>query len=127
TGRGEPEAAIAALEQAVRLSPFDPLGYLTTAWIALSHLIARRFEKAIEWADRALHEQPRLATAMRTRVVAYAELGRLDEARLELQRVLAIDPGLTIDRYRGLIATSFAPDVIDLYLAGLRKAGLPEA
>src|SRR5262249_23851195 len=88
TGRGQPEAAIAALEQAMRLSPFDPLGYLTTVWIALSHLVARRFEQAIEWADRALHDQPRLATAMRTRVVAYAELARPDEARSELKRVL---------------------------------------
>ena len=27
--------------------------------VGVAHLAARRFEQAIEWADRALHDQPR--------------------------------------------------------------------
>jgi adenylate cyclase len=123
--RNQPEAAIEAIEQARRLSPFDPLAYFYAHNIAFAHLAAQRFEQAIEWADRTLHDQPRNASAMRVKVVALAHLGRLDEARAELIRVLAIDPKLTIAGFREF-AHFFAPEVRELYVAGLRLAGLPE-
>jgi len=51
--RNQPEAAIEAIERARRLSPFDPLAFRYAVNIAVAHLAARRFEQAIEWADRA--------------------------------------------------------------------------
>ena len=90
--RNQPEAAIEAIERARRLSPFDPLAFRYAVNIAVAHLAARRFEQAIEWADRALHDQPRTVLAMRVKIAANAHLGRLDEARIELSRMLAIDP-----------------------------------
>ena len=82
--RNQPEAAIEAIERARRLSPFDPYTFFYAGNIAIAHLAARRFEQAIEWADRALHDQPRMVSAMRVNVVANAHLGRLDAARAEL-------------------------------------------
>ena len=123
--RNQPDVAIEAIERARRLSPFDPYTFLYALYIALAHLAARRFEQAIEWADRALHEQPRLVSAMRVKVAANAHLGRLDEARAELSRLLAIDPKLTIAGYRAY-AHFAAPEVLELLVAGLRLAGLPE-
>ena len=93
--------------------------------IAVAHLAARRFEQAIEWADRALHDQPRLVGVMRVKVVALAHLGHLDEARAELSRMLAIDPKLTIARFREYFHFA-APEVLELYVTGRRLAGLPE-
>ena len=72
-----------------------------------------------------MHEQPRLATAFRVKVVANAHLGRLDEARGELGRLLAIDPHLTIASVRAF-AASFAPEFVELFITGLRRAGLRE-
>jgi adenylate cyclase len=123
--RNEPEAAIEAIERARRLSPFDPLTFFYAFNIALAHLAARRFEQAIEWADRALHNQPRFVSAMRVKVAALVHFGHLDEARAELSRVLAIDPKLTITGYREY-AHFFAPEVVELLVTGLRLAGLPE-
>ena len=107
------------------MSPFDrhASGYAVN--IAVAHLVARRFEQAIEWVDRALHEQPRTVVGMRAKVVALAHLGRLDEARAELSRVLAIDPKATIADCREY-AHFHAPEVLELYVTGLRLAGLPE-
>ena len=122
--RNQPEAAIEAVERARRLSPFDPYTF-NALFIAIAHLAARRFEQAIEWADRALHDQPRLASAMRVKVVALAHLGHLDEARAELSRVLAVDPKLTIAGFRAY-AHFLAPEVLELNVTGLRLAGLPE-
>jgi len=62
---------------------------------------------------------------MRAKVVALAHLGRLDEARAELSRVLAIDPKATIADCREY-AHFHAPEVLELYVTGLRLAGLPE-
>jgi hypothetical protein len=72
-----------------------------------------------------LHDQPRLINMMRAKVVAFAHLGHLDKARAELSRVLAIDPKLTIASYRAF-AHFQAPEVLELYVTGLRLAGLPE-
>jgi TolB-like protein/class 3 adenylate cyclase len=123
--RNQPEAAIEAVERARRLSPFDPYTFIYAHVTGFAHLTARRFEQAIEWAARALHDQPRLVPAMRTKVAANAHLGRLDEARAELSRVLAIDPKLTIAGFR-TYAHFEAPEVLELLVTGLRLAGLPE-
>jgi adenylate cyclase len=123
--RNQSEAAIEAIERARRLSPFDPLAFFSTFQMAVAHLAARRFEQAIEWADRALHDQPRMAAAMRVKVVALAHLGRLYEARAELSRVLAIDPKLTIAGFREY-AHFLPPEVLEFNVTGLRLAGLPE-
>jgi adenylate cyclase len=123
--RNQPEAAIEAVERARRLSPFDPYSAFYAVTIAIAHLAARRFEQAIEWADRALHEQPRMVQTMRVKIVALAHLGHLDEACAELSRVLAIDPKLTIAGFRAY-GRSSAPEVLELYVTGLRLAGLPE-
>jgi tetratricopeptide (TPR) repeat protein len=123
--RNQPEAAIEAIERARRLSPFDPYTFFYAQIIAFAHLVARRFELAIEWADRALYDQPRLVSAMRVKVVALARLGRLDEARAELSRLLAIDPKLTIAGFREYLHFA-AQEVLELYVTGLRLAGLPE-
>jgi len=47
------------------------------------------------------------------------------EARAELGRILAIDPKLTIAGFREY-AHFEAREVLELYVAGLRLAGLPE-
>ena len=124
--RNQPEAAIEAIERACRLSPFDPYTFRYAFNIAAAHLVARRFGQAIEWADRAWHDQPRLVAAMRIKTVALAHLGRLDAARAELSRYLAIDPKLTIADFLRRYAHFQAPEVLELYVTGLRLAGLPE-
>jgi len=123
--RNQPEAAIEAVKRARRLSPFDPYTFRCANVMATAHLAARRFEQAIEWADSALHDQPRMVTAMRVKVVALAHLGHIDEVRAELSRVLAIDPKLTITGFRER-PHFLAPEVRELFVTGLRLAGLPE-
>ena len=90
--RNQSEPAIEACDRALRLSPFDPLDFFFFSAIAIAHLLAGRFEQAIEWADRALCDQPRFNPTRRCRIAADAHVGRLEEARAELGRLLAIDP-----------------------------------
>jgi TolB-like protein len=124
--RNQPEAAIEAIERARRLSPFDPYTFFYAFTVANAHFAARRFEQAVEWADSALHDQPRLASAMRLKVTALALLGHLDAARAELRRLLAIDPKVTIAGYRAYAGHFLTVELLELQATGMRLAGMPE-
>jgi adenylate cyclase len=123
--RNLPGQAVEAFKRAIRLSPLDPLGQGFASGIALAYMIEGRYEEAIGWADRCLHEQPRSTVALRIRVAACAHLGRLPEARQWLARLLEVDPGLTIAKVKAY-ATYLPPETVAVYVEGLRKAGLPE-
>jgi adenylate cyclase len=121
-----PGPAIEALQRAMRLSPLDPLGYLFAAGLAFAHSVAHRYEEAIEWANRSLQQQPRFVIPMRLETALWAHLDRLDQAREWLGRLLELQPGLTIAKYKRAAKVWFSPEFLTWYLAGLRKAGLPE-
>jgi adenylate cyclase len=125
--QSRPEAALDAFNRAMRLSPLDPLGFLFTAGIAIAHLIAGRYEEAIEWTDRSSHEFPRYAPTTRYKVIALAHLGRIEEAREWLRRELELNPELTITGVKAAYAAAFPPERVNLFVEGYRKAGLPEA
>jgi hypothetical protein len=73
-----------------------------------------------------LHDQPRYNPARRIKIAATVALGRVDEARVELDRMLAVQPGVSIASFRANAARAAAPEYIDAIVAGLREAGLPE-
>ena len=125
--QNRPGPAIEAHEHAIRLSPLDPLGYLFTCGLAFGHTIAGEYEEALLWADRSLRELPRFRPAVNLKAILYALLGRTDEARQWLDRLQEVVYGLTIAGYREFLGPMLAPEILDLYLGAMRKAGLPEA
>jgi hypothetical protein len=63
---------------------------------------------------------------MRLKVAALAYLGDFDAARAEIARLSAIDPTVTIASYRAYAGQFLAPIILELYVIGLRLAGMPE-
>ena len=124
--RNRPGPAIEALQRAMRLSPLDPEGPHLKSALAAAHLVAGRYEEALEWTDRSLHEQPHFSTALRTKVVLLAQLDRIEEASHWLQSLLELQPGLTISWYRRYGAKFLPPETLTVCVDGLRKAGLPQ-
>jgi len=119
--------AIEALQRALRLSPLDPQRWLFFLGMTFAHVVARRFEDAIDWADRCLREQPRLASGYRLKAVACAHLGRMQEARDGARRMLELQPEYTISEWQRAYAGFFSsPETLAMYVDGLRKAGMPE-
>jgi len=95
--------------------------------LAFAYLAAGRFEEAIAWAERSLREQPRHTAVIRIMAVSHAHLDRIAEARQWLGRLLDLQPGFTITGWTAGAPQFFPPHLTDLYVEGLRKAGLPEA
>jgi adenylate cyclase len=124
--QNRPGPGTEAFERAMRLSPLDPLNYFCSSGLALTHIAARQYEEAVEWADRSLRELPRYVPSVRIKVILCAHLGRMEEAHHWLERLLDIQPGLTIGRYEAMFAPILAPEILALFVDALRKAGLPE-
>jgi TolB-like protein len=123
---GQPGPAIEACERAMRLSPLDRQRRNFTTGIARAHLVAGRYEEAADWAERTLRDEPGYRAALVTKAIACAHLARMEEARAALSQQIEAQPGLTIARYRAFWSRVFSPELMEISLSGLRKAGLPE-
>jgi adenylate cyclase len=119
--------AIEALERAMRLSPLDPLRWAFYAGLAFAHFAAGRCKEAIEWADRALHAQPRMPAVVEIKAAACARLGLLEDAHACVRRYCELRPGATIAGLRARLSGVPSPELLAAVIDGLRKAGLPEA
>jgi adenylate cyclase len=111
----------------MRSSPLDPLGARAfTYGLAVAHFAAGRYSEAVEWADRGLAAQLDYRPALRIKVTCCAHLGRIEEARDWLSRLLELEPALTIGKLKTTQPTFPNPEFLARYVEGLRKAGLPE-
>ena len=94
--------------------------------LAIVNLASGRYEEALEWADRALHEFPEYPHAMRSKAVACVQLGRIEEARKEVEQMLELHPGSTIGKWRANVIRYLPSKVLAVYVDSLRRAGMPE-
>ena len=123
TNCGESDKALEQFETAWRMNPQDPKAFTFTG-MAAAHFFARRFEACITWGRRATDEAAGANIARRHVAAALALLGRVDEAKAEIAEVLKRQPNSSLTRSR--LSSFRHPWMFDLYLDGLRKAGLPE-
>jgi TolB-like protein/DNA-binding winged helix-turn-helix (wHTH) protein len=122
--QGQARAAIEAFERALRLSPLDPMGGYSKGGLALANLALENYEAASDWATQSLSELPRNVSAMRTNAAACAHLCRLNEARYWLEKLLELQPAMTIRAWR--TSSGYSPEFLSMLEEGLRIAGLPE-
>ena len=81
-----PDAAILAIQRAMQLSPLDPLAYAFKFVLAYAMMLAGRYEEALEWVDRSLHDRSSNHAAIRGKVALCGYLGRTEEARKWVRR-----------------------------------------
>ena len=118
------EQAIEKFERALRLSPLDPMNFNNYVGIGSAHDIAGRFDDALVFYQRAMEERPHIDWLLRATVAALVGAGRMDEAKIELKRLLTAYPGLTIRQLRE--AMVFSEATLDRMCERLKIAGLPE-
>jgi adenylate cyclase len=92
------EAAVECFQRAMRLSPLDQEMGLMLWGLCLGHLMARRNDEALACGQAAVREMPNYSPAHRFLAFALVRLGRIDEAREAMSRVLQLDPGWSLSR-----------------------------
>ncbi len=120
------EIALGRFKHAMRLSPLDPLSFLTHAGIAAAHFYAGRYDEASLSAEKAGREKPSSTLGWRYAAASHALAGRKKEAQKAMEQLRKIDPILRVSNLKERGGTVTVPDYFARYEEGLRKAGLPE-
>src|SRR5581483_1660257 len=96
---GAADVALDRATRALRLSPFDPLNFLSYNALAISYLQTGKFAEAHESAVRSVELNPRFSVSRAFLVAALSRLGRAEEAAAEARRILQLDGGFSIQRF----------------------------
>lgn len=123
--RGEADEAIRRFEHAMRLSPLDPEMFRMQTGGAMAHLMARRFEVACAWAEKAFRDVPIFPLSAAVIAASCALAGRVEEARRAMRDVRKLDPTLRLATLDAWLPFRRFEDAA-LLADGLRMAGLPE-
>lgn len=123
---GESEAAIPHFEKAVQLGPHDPKIWAYLGYGALAQIFAGDFEAAVDWADKAVAHPHCLFWAYAHRTAALAHSGRQAEARKAVVDLMHRQPKFSRGFAEKKLYFLKRPEQLNLYLDGLRKAGVPD-
>jgi adenylate cyclase len=121
---GNGPRAIEEINKAMALSPYDPLMYAYNAYASIAYLVDDQYERAIECALRSLRENRTYTAAHRLLVIALVLTGRENEAQASAQRLLELEPGLTVAGFRRRYPGGASPHA-DLFCDALARAGVP--
>jgi adenylate cyclase len=127
---GSIEEVIPLAEQAIRLSPRDPLIGVRYLLIGTVHLLQSHIDQAIVWFEKARSDMPAAPFVRSHLASAYALRGETERAASELAEARRLSGG---DLFSSIAKLKTYPEAPNLrafyeatYFAGLRKAGMPE-
>ena len=122
---GDTKEALRRLERYRELAPFDPYPFYFDTAFCIAHTFNGDYEEAVEIGRKAVNSKPNYFAPYRPLIASLAHLDQVDEARNLLKKLLENEPNFTV----GWLRTHYPPlsnDMLEHYIAGLRKAGLRE-
>jgi TolB-like protein len=121
---GEPRTALERLDHYRELAPFDPY----TCWYEFLYTIAyvfnRDYERAATVGRRAVGSLPHFVNGYKPFIAALGHLGRHEEAKPYLDKLLTLEPSFTLETFAEVYPIKKAADR-RRYIEGLRLAGVP--
>lgn len=123
---GRLDESVAKFEEAVRLSPNDPYRWAFLMYGAVAHLFARDFEKSADWGTQATRVPNSHYWANAVQTAALAHLERKAEAEEARAELLRLNPDFTCSFARDRLFYLQSDEQRELYVEGLRKAGVPD-
>ena len=121
---GQPETAIDRARQALRLSPFDSMNFMSYDALSVSHFQCKRFEDARDAAQCAIESNPRFSVPYMLLAAAHVRLGRITEAKVAARQALVLNPTFSIRDYSATVG--HVPAVFDAYASAWQEAGIPD-
>ena len=128
---GSLEEYIPLVEQAIRLSPRDPMIGVWFGRMGLAHLLQSHLDEAVYWLEKARAASPALPYIHARLASAFALKGETERARTELANARSLSRD---DHYASIAhlnaeylgVTKIRALFNAVYFAGLRTAGMPE-
>ncbi|MCZ6863392.1 MAG: tetratricopeptide repeat protein [Alphaproteobacteria bacterium] len=117
-----PAEAIESLEKAMQLEPRYPTLWLH--FLAHAHFIDHGYNEAVRLLKRRIRQQPDTDISRALLAACYGHLGFTAKARDAWAGLREINPDFSIER-RAKVVPYRNPDDWELFVDGLRKAGLP--
>jgi adenylate cyclase len=119
---GRPEAALKMVEQAMRLNPrYPPIYLFQLGW---AYHMTGRYTEAIAPLQEFIRRVPgQVVDAHALLVAAFSEMGRDQEARAEVEKILRLSSQSSLEVMRQRWPYK-DPQQLERLLAALRKAGL---
>ena len=121
---GQTEQGLEHLEQAMRMSPRDPLNGFFFAGISAGHYLAGRYDEAVNNARQAVQLRPEIMGGHRILCASLAQAGQIEEAKAALAMLRQLHPGISIAWIRQSVPYTAGP--MEQFLEGMRKAGLTD-
>jgi len=122
--RGRGAEAVRCADQALSLSPLDPMIYYFNSLAGMANLVAENYDRAIELSTRSLRENRLHTPTLRTLAAAFVLSGRLEEAREMMRSLRALEPGLTAAVLQARYPGRESPHA-GRFIEALVAAGLP--
>jgi TolB-like protein/class 3 adenylate cyclase/Tfp pilus assembly protein PilF len=121
---GRLDEAIEQFEIAIKLSPHDPYRWAFYSYRSLAHLFRGEFEDAVAWARRSVQVPNAQYWPQAHLVAALGHLGDRARAKSAVADLMRVKPEFSIEFAREHLFYLKRDDQIELYLEGLRNAGV---
>tara|TARA_B100000315_G_scaffold177300_1_gene165858 strand:+ start:1364 stop:2836 length:1473 start_codon:yes stop_codon:yes gene_type:complete len=122
---GQSKEGIEYIETALRIGKRDPSRGAAMVWLAMGHLFLGEYEKAEDLANKSLSVPSTQFWGNAALTAALSYLDKVDEAIVARQELQRRKPNFTckLIKEKGAITDL---EYQDVFLDGLRKAGIPE-
>jgi tetratricopeptide (TPR) repeat protein len=122
---GKPDIALQRLERYRELAPFDPYFSLFETTHTIAYTIKGDYERAVIVGRRTVKAVPDFVNGYKPLIASLGHLGRRDEAKPYIAKLLSLEPNFTVERFGQVYPLKKASDR-RRYMRGLRLAGVPE-
>jgi TolB-like protein/Tfp pilus assembly protein PilF len=122
---GDPDAALQRLERYRELAPIDPYFSLFENIFSIAYTFKGDYERAVLVGQRVARANPDFVAGYKPLIASLGHLGRRDDAKPYIAKLLALEPNFTVERFGQTYPFKKASDR-RRYMQGLRLAGVPE-
>jgi TolB-like protein len=121
---GEPAAALHRLNRYRDLAPYDRYSFIFEGVYMLAYLFKGDYEQAVLVGRGAVKAKPEFSASYKPLIAALGHLGRRDEAKPYIEKLLSLEPHFTVAHFAKTHPIKRAQDR-KRYMRGLLLAGVP--
>jgi hypothetical protein len=122
---GKPGFALERLEKYRTLNSMNSNNPWTQNICSIAYMFSGNYERAVKLSRPLTKANPGFVNGYKPLIASLGHLGRDEEAKPYVDKLLALEPNFTVERFRQVYPIKYDSDR-EHYMKGLRLAGVPE-